>query len=75
LPKADARVAALERDVRALDGRADPEALRAALAEFGDVWASLDPEEQARLLALVLEEVVVDGTTGEAELRFRGGRR
>jgi hypothetical protein len=26
-------------------------------------------------LALVLDEVVVDGATGEAELRFRGGPR
>ena len=39
------------------------------------MWASLAPDEQARVPALVLDEVVVDGATGKAELRFRGGPR
>lgn len=72
--EAEARVAMAERDLAALDVPSDAEGLRAALAEFGAVWGSLDRDEQARVLALVLDEVVVDGTTGEAELRFRGGR-
>jgi hypothetical protein len=38
------------------------------------MWASLDLAERAQLLALVLDEVVVDGPTGNAELRFRGAR-
>lgn len=32
----------------------------------------LDRAGRARVLALVLDEVVVDGATGEAELLFRG---
>ena len=70
----EGRQAALECDLSALDGTADADALRAALAEFDAVWGALEPEERARVLALVLDEVVVDGQSGEAELRFRGGR-
>ncbi|MEZ6018414.1 MAG: hypothetical protein R3F49_25185, partial [Planctomycetota bacterium] len=70
--EADARVAALERDVRALEGNADAEGLRTALAEFDGVWGALGGEEQARVLALVLDQVVVDGAAGDAEIRFRG---
>jgi site-specific DNA recombinase len=70
--EADARVAGLERDLAALEGQADIEALRAALEEFDGVWTALDQGERARILALVLDEVVVDGRSGEAELRFRG---
>ena len=73
--EAGARVAAAERDLAALDAQSDTEALRAALSEFEGVWGALDPDERARVLALVLDEVVVDGATGEAELRFRGGPR
>jgi site-specific DNA recombinase len=71
---ADARIAALERDLVALQGTSDVEALKAALLEFDGVWGALDLAERARVLALVLDEVVVDGTTGDAELRFRGAR-
>jgi hypothetical protein len=66
------RFAGLERDLTALQGQSDVEALKAALEEFDGVWGSLDLSERARLLALVLDEVVVDGATGDAELRFRG---
>ena len=72
---ADARIAGLERDLAALAGTSDVEALKAALAEFDGVWGTLDLAERARVLALVLDEVVVDGTTGAAELRFRGSAR
>jgi site-specific DNA recombinase len=73
--EADGRISGLERDLAALSGTSDIEALKAALEEFDGVWASLDLAERARLLALVLEEVVVDGATGDAELRFRGSAR
>ncbi len=63
-----------EPDLAALKRASDAEALRTALTEFDGVWGALDRDEQARVLALVLDEVVVDGATGEAELRFRGAR-
>jgi site-specific DNA recombinase len=72
--EADGRIAALERDLAALDGSSDLDGLRAALAEFDDLWGQFDQAERAQLLSLVLDEVVVDGPTGDAELRFRGAR-
>jgi len=72
--EADARLPRLAADAAALDAEADAEGLRAALAEFDSLWGTLDAAEQARLLALVLDEVTVHSSEGEAELRFRGGR-
>ena len=73
--EAGGRIAGLERDLAALASTGDVEALRTALGEFDDVWGSLDLAERARVLGLVLDEVVVDGATGDAELRFRGSAR
>ena len=52
----------------------DAEGLRAALAEFDGVWEALKHDEHARVLALVLDVIIMDGATGQAELRFRGAR-
>jgi site-specific DNA recombinase len=73
--EADGRIAGLERDLAALAGTSDIEALKGALEEFDSVWSALDLTERARVLALVLDEVVVDGATGAAELRFLGSAR
>jgi site-specific DNA recombinase len=70
---ADARIVALIQDLAALAAPSDVEGLRAALLEFEGVWDELGQAERAHLMALVLDEVVVDRVTGEAELRFRGG--
>jgi site-specific DNA recombinase len=72
--EADERIAGLERDLAALDGQSDVEALKAALLEFDGLWGVFDQDERAKVLALVLSEVVVDGATGAAELRFKGAR-
>jgi len=72
--EADARIAAAERDLAALAGASDAEGLCAALEEFDSLWGEMDQAERAQALALVLVEVVVDGATGEAKLRFRGAR-
>jgi site-specific DNA recombinase len=69
--EADARIAALSQDLAALAAPSDVEGLRAALLEFEGVWDELDKTERARALALVLDEVVVDAKSGEAELRLR----
>jgi len=58
----------------ALNGLSDWEApCSEELVEFDGVRNAFDGGERARVLALVLDEVTVDGTTGEAELRLRGG--
>jgi site-specific DNA recombinase len=72
--EADGRIASLERDLAALEGQSDVEALKAALLEFDSVWTALEIAERARVLALVLDEVVVDGASGNATLTFRGAR-
>ena len=69
---ADARIAALSQDLAALATPSDVEGLRAALLEFEGVWDEIGQAERARIMALVLDEVVVDRVTGVAELRFRG---
>jgi site-specific DNA recombinase len=70
--EADARIAALSQDLAALSAPSDVEGMRTALIEFGGVWDELSQAERSRILALVLDEVVVDSVTGEAELRLRG---
>jgi site-specific DNA recombinase len=73
IAEADARIAKAEQDHTALDGPSDNEALRETLIEFDALWSTFDADERARVLWLVLEEVTIDGTTGEAEIRLRGG--
>jgi hypothetical protein len=62
----------LERDLGALGGASGIEGLRAALAELDGLWGQPDLAERARVLALMLDEVIVDAPSGEAELRLRG---
>lgn len=69
---ADARIAELSQDLAAMAAPSDVEGLRTALLEFEGVWDELNQAERARVLALVLDEVVLDADTGEAELRLRG---
>jgi len=73
LAEVDARIAAAERDLAALDGPSDAQAKRDALVEFDALWNSRDGHGRARVRALVLEGVVADGTMGETKLRLRGG--
>lgn len=59
-------------ELRALDGPSlDLDELQAALHDLDSVWAELYPTEQARVLALLLEEVRFDAPGGEVELLFR----
>jgi site-specific DNA recombinase len=60
----------VERDVIA--GRAlDEPAAAAALAEFAPVWAMLAPKEQARIVALLVENLEYDGAGGKVAVTFR----
>ncbi len=42
-----------------------------ALAEFGTRWGSLRPQEQARIVRLLIEQVEYDGAKGKVKITFR----
>lgn len=46
------------------------ELVAAALGEFDAVWGTLTPKEQARVLALLIERVDHDGTSGNVAITF-----
>ncbi|MCC7137583.1 MAG: recombinase family protein [Planctomycetes bacterium] len=56
---------------RADGSRVNAQDLGRALALWDDVWAALTPREQARVMALLVEDVAYDGATGSAALTFR----
>ena len=41
-----------------------------ALALFDPVWAEMTPREQARVVSLLVEQVVYDGTRGRVTITF-----
>jgi site-specific DNA recombinase len=43
----------------------------AALEDFGDLWASLAPREQARVVELLVDQVAYDGNAGSVAITFR----
>jgi hypothetical protein len=47
------------------------EQVAAALVEFNTVWATLAPNEQARVLALLIEQIDHDGVSGNVAITFR----
>ncbi len=49
------------------------EELRQALAELDPIWAELFPAERARVLALLIDRVDLNATTGDVEITFREG--
>ncbi len=53
------------------DGRVGEDEIRAALADFDDLWAALAPKEQARVIQLLVERVVYDGGAGTVAVTFR----
>ena len=48
----------------------DENELTVALAQFDPVWEALSPQEQARVLNLLIERVDFDGQTGDASITF-----
>jgi site-specific DNA recombinase len=50
--------------------RLDADEVAAALAQFGPVWESLAPREQARLVQLLIEKVDYDGANGRVAITF-----
>ena len=41
--------------------------IRATLAEFDDLWASLTPKEQARIIHLLVGRIEYDGEAGTVQ--------
>jgi site-specific DNA recombinase len=50
--------------------RLDPDEVALALTQFGPVWESLAPREQARLVQLLIEKVEYDGANGRVVIAF-----
>jgi len=68
--------AATIEEVRGLIARLEHEAidekdLKTALASFTPIWQELFPRERARILHLLIDEVVFDARSGELEIAFR----
>ena len=51
----------------------DEQDLKTALASFTPIWQELFPRERARILHLLIEEVVFDARSGDVEIVFRPG--
>ena len=52
--------------------RLDEDEVTLALEQFGPVWESLTPREQARLVQLLVEKAEFDGKAGTLAITFRG---
>jgi site-specific DNA recombinase len=71
---AEGRASAARVELQALElAQVDPEELRVALEDLEPIWSELFPRERARVLGLLLEQVVFDAARGEVELTFRPG--
>jgi hypothetical protein len=51
----------------------DPDALRAALRDLDGIWSELFPAERARVMALLVEQIRFNATTGDTAITFREG--
>jgi site-specific DNA recombinase len=69
---AEWRLSELDSELTRLDQNAisDEEVTR-SLGEFDQVWQTLAPREQARILELLIERVDYDGERGQVSLTFR----
>jgi len=69
---AERRLSEIDSELARLDQNAisDDEVAR-SLADFDQVWQSLAPREQARMLELLIERVDYDGERGKVSLTFR----
>ncbi len=69
---AEHRLREIRDEINAIrDGILGEDQIRAALADFNDLWAALTPKEQARIIQLLLERVVYDGGAGTVAVTFR----
>lgn len=72
LGESDARIEEVKADQAALEAEVpDLEVLWASLEDFDAVLRELRQEERKRVIALLLERVVLNGPAGDVELHFR----
>jgi site-specific DNA recombinase len=62
-----------ERIAKVQAGRVEPDEVSAALSSFEPVWEQLTPQEQGRVLRLLIERVEYDGSAGTIGITFRPG--
>jgi site-specific DNA recombinase len=69
---AERRLTEIENDLISLQGKlVDDADVARALADFDQLWESLAPREQTRVLELLVERVEYDGQNGRISLTFR----
>ena len=72
MQRAERRLQEIRVQVGALrDDLVGEDEIRATLAEFDDLWASLTPKEQARIIHLLVGRIEYDGGTGTVSITFR----
>jgi site-specific DNA recombinase len=72
MAKTELRFAEVEAELASsLVTEVDEDGVAAALTQFDDVWATLAPKEQARVLGLLIERVDYDGQRGDVTFAFR----
>lgn len=70
--RTQARRAELIRELDGLQsGGVDEDDFRAALAQFGPVWESLNSREQGRIIHALVERVAYDGRSNKVTVSFR----
>ena len=66
------RLSEVLQELESLESQAvDESDFRAALAEFGPVWESLNSREQSRIVHSLVERVAYDGRTNKVTVSFR----
>ena len=71
LQKISCRVGQVETELSALEDRVvDEDEVRSALTSFDPVWSAVLPDERARIVRLLVEQVTFDPTEGEVEIEF-----
>ena len=74
LDQTSRRIEELRRETRALDGQTVNETdLRSALSAFDPVWEQLESGEKARVLEILIQEVMYNAKDGEVSITFRPG--
>jgi site-specific DNA recombinase len=69
---AQRRATTIDEELVALDGKlVDEDEVVTALADFDSVWECLTSRERARVIELLIEQIVYDGTDGNISITFR----
>ena len=71
IAQAERRIATVGEEMDAIRNQAlDPDDVAEALAKFTPAWDALTPQEQARVVALLVSRVEFDGSRGKLKIAF-----